>query len=146
MANQQVDQGTLNRLLGSVVYANNAQLNVIAPNLAKPAISLAFTGDAGELIGTLTGGVTSPEPYQIGNVRIHLLRTQAFADAYKAQIETDNRVGSVNIVPDVTTLSAYQLENCILLGADEQTFDGTNPGMVIRLMGIYYVNAALFAS
>jgi len=146
MPNQQVQQGTLNRLRGSVIYAEFAQLNVTASYLDKAAISLAFEGDAGELITTLTGGVTSPAPYQIANVTMHLLRSQSLANAYKVQFETDTTMGSVNIIPDADTLDNYQLENCILVRVEDQNFDGTQPGMIVRLRGIYYVNAALFAS
>ena len=43
MANPQVIQGTLNRLLANVVYADFPQLNVTAPYLAKEAISMSRT-------------------------------------------------------------------------------------------------------
>ena len=60
MSNPQVLQGTLNRLLASVVYANFPQLNVTSAYLAKEAISIGFDGDTSLLIGTLTSAVTSP--------------------------------------------------------------------------------------
>ena len=88
MANPQIQQGTLNRLLASVVYANFTQLNVTSGYLSREAISLAFDGDTSQLIGTLTGAVTSPEPYIYGTVTMHLLRTQGLANAYKQQYET----------------------------------------------------------
>ena len=86
--NPLIQQGTLNRLRGSVVYANDATLNVTAPYLAREAISIAFEGDAGMLIPTLTGGVTSPEPYQLATITIHLVKSQALANVYKSQIES----------------------------------------------------------
>ena len=64
--NPQIVQGTLNRLLASVVYADFASLNVTSSYLAKEAISLGFDGDTSLLIGTLTGAVTSPDPYMFG--------------------------------------------------------------------------------
>jgi len=142
--NPLINQGTLNRLRGSVVYASNHSLNVTAPYLAKEAISIAFEGDAGMLIPTLTGGVTSPEPYQMANVTINLVKSQALADIYKTQIETNVNVGDISVIPDSPALSDYQLTNCVLKGVRDVTFDGNVPGFVVTLTGIYSVNSALW--
>ena len=146
MANPQIQQGTLNRLLASVVYADYTQLNVTSGYLAREAISLAFDGDTSMLIPTLTGAVTSPEPYIFGTVTIHLLRTQALDNAYKTQIETNTTMGSVTVYPDTQVLSAFQLNNCVLMSINEATFDGNQAGLVVRLRGVYSVNASLFSA
>ena len=57
-SNPQVVQGTLNRLRGSVVFADYPDLQVTSAYLAKEAISISFDGDTSLLIGTLTGAVT----------------------------------------------------------------------------------------
>ena len=145
MAAPLIQQGTLNRLRGSVVYAENATLNVTAPYLAREAISIAFEGDAGMLIPTLTGGVTSPEPYQMATVTINLLKSQALADAYKVQIETNVNVGDISVIADSATLSDYQIGNCVLKGVRDVTYDGNVPGFVVTLTGVYQVNAALWS-
>jgi hypothetical protein len=139
-----INQGTLNRLRGSVVFASNQTLNVTAPYLAKEAISIAFDGDAGMLIPTLTGGVTSPEPYQMATVTIHLLKTQALSDAYKTQIEADVNIGDISVITDASTLSDYALTNCVIKGVRDITFDGTNPGFVVTIAGVYNVNSNLW--
>lgn len=143
--NPLIQQGTLNRLRGSVVYASNATLNVTAPYLAREAISVAFEGDAGMLIPTLTGGVTSPEPYQLATVTINLVKSQALADVYKSQIESNVNVGDISVIPDSATLSDYQINNCVLKGARDITFDGNQAGFVVTLQGIYVTNNALWA-
>ena len=139
-----VGQGTLNRLRGSVVFAFNPELNVTAPFLGKEAIGLAFEGPTGQIIGTLTGGVTSPEPYQMATVTMHILRTQFLAEIYKTVIEVSSNVGPVNVIPDTDTLGNYQLENCIIESVEPMQFDGNQAGMVVRIRGIYYINAALY--
>jgi hypothetical protein len=144
MSNPQIQQGTLNRLLASVVYADYAQLNVTSGYLAKEAISVAFDGDTSQLIGTLTGAVTSPEPYIYGTVTMHLLRTQALGNAYKTQIETNTTMGSVTVYPDTQVLSPFQLNNCVLQNIQEATFDGNQAGLIIRLRGVYSINSNLF--
>ena len=146
MSNPQVLQGTLNRLLANVVYASFPALNVTAPYLAKEAISIGFDGDTSQLIGTLTGAVTSPEPYIYGTVTMHLLRTQALGNAYKTQIETNTTLGSVTIIPDTTALTPFQLNNCVLMSIQETAFDGTQAGLIVRLRGVYSINASLFAA
>lgn len=140
-----VQQGTLNRLRGSVVYASNQTLNVTAPYLSREGISIAFEGDAGMLIPTLTGGVTSPEPYQIATVTINLVKSQALANVYKTQFETNVNVGDVSVIADSATLSDYEIQNCVLKGIRDITFDGNQAGFVVTLQGIYQVNSALWA-
>jgi len=144
MANPQVVQGTLNRLLASVVYSDFAALNITSPYLAKEAISLGFEGDTSLLLGTLTGAITSPAPYIFANVTMHLLRTQALGDAYKAQIETNTTLGSVTIYPDTTALAPFQLNTCVLSSIQEVAFDGTQAGLIVRLRGVYSINSTMF--
>lgn len=145
MSNPQVVQGTLNRLLASVVYANFPNLNVTSAYLAKEAISLGFDGDTSQLIGTLTGAVTSPEPYIYGTCTMHLLRTQALGNAYKLQIETNTTMGSVTVIPDSVALSSFELNNCVLQSIQEVAFDGTQAGLIVRLRGVYSINSTLFS-
>lgn len=146
MANPQIQQGTLNRLLASVVYASFPQLNVTSGYMAKDAISIGFEGDTSQLIGTLTGAVTSPEPYMFANVTMNLLRTQALGDAYKTQVETNTTLGSVTVYPDTQTLSPFQLNNCVLSSVQELPLDGNSASLIIRLRGVYSINSALFAA
>jgi hypothetical protein len=145
MANPQIQQGTLNRLLASVVYADFTQLNVTSGYLAREAISLSFDGDTSLLIGTLTGAVTSPEPYIFGTVTMHLLRTQALGEAYSEQIRTNTTLGSVTVYPDTQVLQPFQLNNCVLMSIQETAFDGQQAGLVVRLRGVYNINSTLFA-
>jgi hypothetical protein len=144
MATPLIQQGTLNRLRGSVVYSSNPTLNVTAPYLAREAISIAFENDAGLLIPTLTGGVTSPEPYQMATVTINLLKSQSLANVYKTQIETNVNIGDVAIISDSATLGDYDLTNCILKGIRDITYDGNVAGFVVTLTGVYNVNASLW--
>lgn len=141
-----VDQGNLNRLRGSVVFADFPGLGVTTPFLAKEAISLTFEGDAGQLLPTMTGGVGSPEPYQFATVEIHLLKTQALANAYKDQVETNVKVGSINVIGDADAMENWQLENCIIQSTAPGPFDGNNPTFTVRIRGIYYVNRDLWTA
>lgn len=140
-----ISQGTLNRLRSSVVFASNSSLNIIAPNLARECISIAFEGDAGLLIPTLTGGVTSPEPYQMATITMNLIKSQELANYYKQQIETNVNVGDVSVIGDTTTLSDYEFTNCIIKGIRDITFDGNSAGFVVTIAGIYSVNSALWS-
>ena len=146
MPNPLVPQGTINRLRGSVVYTNNQTLNITAAYLAREAISIAFEGDAGLLLPPLTGGVTSPEPYQMANVVIHMLKSQSLANVYKTQFETNTNVGDVRIITDASTLGDYQLNNCILKGVSDLAFDGSTALFQVTLSGIYYVNSSLWSA
>jgi hypothetical protein len=144
MSNPQINQGTLNRLLASVVFASFQQLNVTSPFMGKEAVSLAFDGETSGLHPTLTGAVPSPEPYVFANVTIHILKTQILGAVFKAQYESNTTMGSVTVIPDTVTLPPYQLEDCVLSGVQDLDLSGNNPGMVIKLRGIYRINSTAF--
>lgn len=144
MSNPLVQQGTLNRLRGSVVFSDNPSLNVTAPYMAREMITLSFENDAGILIPTATGGVTSPEPYQMCMATMHILKTQSLSGTYKARFESNTNVGDFTVIPDSATLPDYQMHNGVLLGVDSITMDGGQPGFAVRVKGLYYTNSDLF--
>lgn len=144
MASPNIAQGTLNRLKASLVIPNLPQLNVTAPFLGKEGIGLAFEGDATMLIPTMTGTVTSPEPYQMTTILIGLLRTQSLSDAYKQQMETSTLLGDITVRPDSVTLSPYQIVNCAITHVGDLTFNGADAGFGVSLKGYYPLNASLW--
>lgn len=145
MANPLVPQGVINRLKASVTFASIATLNVTAGYLAKEGIGLRFTDPVTTPIKTMTGVVPSPEPYQTATVMIHLLKTQALADAFKAQIENNSLLGDITVRPDeVGGVGPYQFSNCWIENVEALQFDGSTAGWTISIGGIYYINSALW--
>ena len=139
-----VQQGTLNRLRASVNFSSNSALNVTAPFLGKAGIVANPLGPAGLLLPTMTGGVTSPEPYQMYELTIHMLKTQGLANSYKSAIETLCNVGDFVVKSDSSTQSDYQISNGVIVNGTNPTFDGTNPEFVVVIHGIYYINQSMF--
>ena len=144
MPNPLVPQDVLSKLRGSVGLVQFPQLNVTAPFLGEEGISIAFEGDTSGYLGTLTGAVPSPNPYQIANVSIPLLKSQALANLWKGQLEQNTTVGDASITTDSPTLEDYLLSNCTLLGVADLNFAGRTADYMVRLKGIYYINASLF--
>jgi hypothetical protein len=143
--NPLIDQGILNRILASVVWANFSALNVTAPFLDKDGITLRLEGESSLQHGTMTGIVQSPEPYMPVSVVIALLKTQALSDDYKAQMEDDSVIGPGTVYPDVSTgLSPYTLYNMSIQGVGELLLNGTTPIFGVTLRGYYVVNQSLF--
>lgn len=146
MANPLIAQGSLNKLLANVVYAEFPELNVISSFLTKEGISLSLEGDASLLIGTMTAAVPSPEPYQMCTVTMHILRTQGMGTVYKQQFETNTLMGSVSVIPDTSALEPYELISCVLKSVAPLNMNGTDAGFVVTLQGIYQINADMFLS
>ncbi len=144
MANPQVPQGTLNRLKVNVTFNDYPALNVTASFLAPEGVNLAFEGEGAILVPTLTGAAQSPEPFMMARATINLLKTQALADAFKSQLETDTNLGPVSIFGDTSTLSEYDLVNCVLQGVQDIKFNGTTVGYAVRIHGIYPINSDLW--
>ncbi|WP_321868606.1 hypothetical protein [Paraburkholderia tropica] len=144
--NPKVAQGGLNKVMASVVFTDNADLNVTASNLGKAGVSLALQGNMAELIGTMSGTVTSPEPYVQAELVINVLRTQGVADVYKQQWEDNAVIGDLTVTPDSTTLSKFPLVNCAIMTVQELAFAGADPVMQVRIQGSYEVNNSLWSA
>jgi hypothetical protein len=143
--NPLIDQGVLNRLIGSVIINDAPSLNVTAPYLGKEGIRLNLEGDAVVYLPTMTGAVRSPEPYMMVSLRVSLLKTQNLADLWKRRQELDSFLGVIVVRPDATTLSPYTLLNCSIANVGELNFSGTDPGYGPTVKGYYPVNTSLYA-
>jgi hypothetical protein len=157
--NQQ--QGTLNRVKATVtIPLFGKALDILPQFLGEEGISLRLEGNASDYIGTMTGAVPSPAPYQIATLTINLLRTQPFAQQYKTQFENTTLMGDITVYPDVGIaspsqssvgpggtqygLQAYLLQNCVLETVGELAFAGKIPTYVVTIKGYYSVNNAMF--
>jgi hypothetical protein len=142
--NPNVPQGNLNKVRGTVSVIDHPELNVSAPFLGDDGISLNFDNDASAYLGTMTGAVQSPNPYQMATVTARALKTQGLADTYKSQFETDTNIGDVVVTPDADTLSPYYLRNCVLQRVNDLTFSGKSPDFPIVIKGTYETNSSMF--
>lgn len=143
-ANPLIDQGTLNRIRGSIVIPGVPTLNVTAPFLGKGGISLGFQGETTLFIPTLTGAVTSPEPYQVAVATVNLLKTQQLALLYKARIELDARIGEFQVIPDAPTFPNYSLINGAISSVRDMSMNGEDAGFVVTITGYYNINSNLW--
>lgn len=144
MPNPLVSQGTLNRLRGSFLLPDIPGLNVTAPYLGKEGMRLSLEGDATKFFDSLTGMVTSPEPYLPINLRLNLLRTQPLANAYKDQMELDALVGDCTVRTDSNVLGLYEMVNCSIMNVSELQINGEDAGYAVAIKGTYYINSALW--
>ncbi len=142
--NPLVPQGTLNRLRGSVIWNDFPSLNVTAPFLGRAGISLSLEGNTTVFLQTMTGAVTSQEPYMMFTATINLIKAQSFSDLYKQQWETSSQLGGGTIRPDASTLSPFQVLNCAIEGVGPMSFNGEDAGIGISLRGYYLVNQNLW--
>lgn len=144
MANPLIFQGTLNKLRGSASVIDHPELNVTAPYLAEEGISLAFEGDASGYLGTMTGAVPSPNPYQMCMLHLRMLKTQFLGNLWKLQLETTTSIGDVVVNTDTPTLDTYYLTNCTIRTVEELNFAGRSPEFSLSIKGTYYINSSLF--
>lgn len=143
--NPLVPQGLLNRIRGSVNVVDHPTLNVTASYLGKEGITVTFDGNSTMMIQTMTGVVTSGEPFVLANVAVNLLRTQGLPAQYKTQMEQNTVIGDIVITPDASTLPQYTIHNAAIQSIDPIKINGTDAGFVIHLTGYYLINNALFS-
>lgn len=144
MSNPLIQQGTLNRLRGSVSPVDFPELNVIAANLGTEGISISFAGGATTTIDTLTGVVQSPEPYIKISVKVHMLKSQILSELWKQQMEDSTLLGDLSVTTDTTTLSDYNFSNVAIESIETLDFSGKSAAYVLNLTGIYYINNSLW--
>jgi hypothetical protein len=142
--NPLVAQGTLNKVRGSLVIPSFPALNITAPYLSKEGIRLSLQGESTLYLPTMTGAVTSQEPYMMAEVVVHMLKTQGLASQYKAQMESSALLGDISIRPDSTALGVYQIVNCAISGIQPLDFAGENAVFAVMIKGYYLCNATLF--
>jgi hypothetical protein len=143
-SNPLVSQGTLNRLRASIIWGSFPALNVTAPFLGKAGIKLALEGEATAFHPTMTGAVTSPEPYLMISLRVNLLKTQQLAAAYKAQMELLALLGDGVVRADSAAHPPYQLTNCSIQSVPELDFSGDAPDYNVVVKGYYNINSSLW--
>lgn len=139
--------GQLNRLRASVTWPNFPELNATVSFIAKEGIQFDPEGELVNFIEVLAGAVPSPEPYLLVRFRIPLVKSQAFADQYKQQYESNALVGPAVIRPDVyqgVGISPFQLTNCALTAVEGMSFGGDQAQFPIACRGTYYVNQSLW--
>ena len=142
--NPLVTQGTLNRLRASLVWNDFPSLNVTPPFLGRAGISFALEGNTTVFLPTMTGAVTSAEPYLMFTATINLLKSQSFADLYKQQWESSAQLGDGTVRPDATTLSPFQIINCAIESVGPMNFNGEDAGMGVSIRGYYLINQNLW--
>lgn len=142
--NPMIAQGTLNRLRASVIVNGFPTLNVTAPYLGEDGVSINPEGESTTYIKTLTGAVTSPEPFQLIVVEIHLLRTQGLANQYKLQNEASALIGNITVRPDSAALSPYDFVNCSIQHWGPHKINGKDAGFMVKIGGVYLINQDLY--
>ena len=139
-----IPQGQLNRLRASISWSNYPALNVTAPYLSKRGLSLNFGGDATTYVDTMTGAVSSPEPYLKATITAHINKALFLAQSYKAQMELMSYLGGCTVRPDVNSMQPWRFYDCSIQGVDGLDFSGAEADYPVRIGGYYYINSALY--
>ena len=144
MANPFVPQGVFNKVRASIKFEDFPELNITASYLTQDGIDLSFQGDAGVLLPTMTGGASSPNPYQMLSIRINLVRSQTMAQLFKNQIEKNTYLGTAKVYSDTSALGDFSIRSATLQTVSDLSFSGRDPGYVILMYGIYDTNSDMW--
>jgi hypothetical protein len=139
-----IPQGTLNRIRASIIWPAFPQLSVTSSYLGKRGVSIAFQGDTTVYIDTMTGAVTSPEPYLRVTITAHLLKTQNLANLYKTQQELLSLLGDGVVRADSAIMQPWAISNASIMRPGDLDFSGADPDYPVQFSGIYAVNSSLF--
>lgn len=145
MPNPNIPLGTLNRLVASVVWPSFPALNVTPSFLGKNGIRFARDGNATVFLPQMVGAVTSNEPYQMITLTLTLIKTQALAQAYERQLQTQSTIGNGVVRPDVTQgIQPFDVTNCAIENVGELSFSGEDAGYPVTIRGYMQINSSLW--
>ena len=144
MANPQITQGTLNRLLTQLTFASYPALNLSSGYMSKQFATMSFDGAPVGQIPTGTGVVNSPEPYVMASLQFGVLRTQALGAAWLAQMQLNSVLGTVTGYSDSAVYPSSTIVNASITGFDPGAWDGTDPVIKVTVTGVYYINNSLW--
>lgn len=140
-------QGVLNKLQASIIWTNYPALTITASYLLPEGIDATPEGNATTIFPTMTGTVTSPEPYMMYRFTAHLIKSQPLSNAFQQQMQQSTLLGDCTIRPDVPVgegLSPFQIGNTAITGLDRLTFAGRDAGFVLTFTGYWQLNAVLW--
>jgi hypothetical protein len=144
-ANPQIPQGNLNRARGNIQVPSYPALNISAPYLGEGGFTFNRSTPVTTFIPTLTGQVLSPEPYQVGTLEIHLVKSQALAAQWEAQLLNISILGNIVFYSDTNALLPYNFTQCGILNVGPIQNNGKSAEYMVTLNATYIINNALFA-
>src|ERR1700752_1022972 len=98
--NPLVNLGTLNRLRGSLIFAQFDALNISASFLTKAGIRLWIEGDRAEMCRQMVSVVQSQNVFLKATIMVGLVKPTALVAAFKNKMESDSNLGNVNFISD----------------------------------------------
>jgi hypothetical protein len=143
--NPLVNLGTLNRVLGTLLFNDFPSLNITAPYLTREAIRLAIEGDTTDMLPAMTSMVQSQNVYLKATISVGLVKTTPLVPLFKAKMESDSNLGSISFRSDTKNIPSYDFANCAIEGFEGLDASGTNIAYPLRISGTYYVNSNLFS-
>lgn len=144
MANPNIQQGNLNKVLTAVYPADFPALAITAPFMSRSMARIAPEGAAVNQIATGVGVVNSPEPFQFVTITVGLLRPQALANAWWQKLQEDGYIGDVNVHGDSGALDVVTVNDVSIQNIDFGAFDGQDPTVNLTLRGIVQINSVLW--
>lgn len=142
--NPLVKLGFINRLRGTLTFADFPELNVTAPFLGRYGLNMAINGDVTQMLPQMVGQVQSQEVYLPVLVTVPLVKTTTLCNLYKKKWESDSNLGDCTFRGDATQLDPFDFTNCSIAHIDGLNAGGTVGTATITVAGTYYVNLALW--
>jgi len=143
MPNPLIPQGVINRVRASIDFPSFPSLRVSASYLGKEGMSISFSA-LGEPIPTMTGVATSPQPYAMATITVHLVRCQALASLFRTQIEASTYVSAAKLYTDTSVLGDFTLRDVQITAIEPVSLNGSNADFNLTLTGVYDINSDMW--
>ncbi|MHA1063415.1 hypothetical protein ACR9GP_05835 [Enterobacter ludwigii] len=139
MPNPRIPQGVINRVRASIDFPDYPALRISASFLTPEGISVS-NGQLGEPIPSMTGVVSSPQPYTQMTITAHLQRSQSLAQLFRNQIEKNTFLNTAKLYSDSSVLGDFTLNDVQITGLDGLNMNGKNADFAVQFTGTWYIN------
>jgi hypothetical protein len=140
LANPQVPQGVINLGRVNLQIPNIPGLNVTAPFMGSGGMSFSRNGPATTFIPNLTGRTRSPEPFQPVTITVHIVKAQALAAAWEAQLQLSSLIGPITVYTDARALPSYSFVEGGIDNVGEIVSNGKSVEYMLTIGATYIIN------
>lgn len=139
MSNPRIPQGVINRVRASIDFPDYPALRISASYLTTEGISVDIS-PLGEPIPSMTGVVSSPQPYTMMTITANLQRSQSLAQQFRNQIEKNTYLNTAKLYSDTSTLGDFTLNDVQIVNLGALPMNGKNADFALQFTGTWYIN------
>ncbi|CAI3958096.1 unnamed protein product [Commensalibacter communis] len=144
MAVTPVELNGINRLLATMNFLSNSNLNISPTDLSEEGIEIRAEEEAVTPLRGMTGFVNSPKPYWGLRSTVHILKSSPAVSAWLDATKQNATIGRVVVYPDSTMMGTFELHQCSIQTFGTVNLNGSTAFIPFELFGSQVINKIIW--